>query len=444
MSARFDPPPPAARRPVPAAYLIAAGSLLAALNALGGVVPHSALTWSVSHPQRLAPALHVALAVACPIALALVAAAALGSAPASRAARALGAPWPWMALLVLLTIAVPNTVPYGDAVRFYRFVPGATGPEANAPLSFETHRLLAALFPDHLVGAFSTLSLLGGLLAVPALFRIARAMFPAPEKGALRALFLLGMAGTAAWQLFLGYVEHYHVQLALVAWGLAFLIEGRAARGGLFVGLAAAWNLSAAWLLPAVAFAAPMRSRAAPARVLAAALAPIALTLALVAALHGPAAVAAAYAGGFHPFATANAGFVPLRDLLSPARWLFVLNEALLVAPLAVALAPALVGARLARRAGPTPDARPAPRDRFRALALAGSLLFLVLWNPRLGFSRDWDLFAWPLFVAQAFALEAALRAEPAPPRPRAWLPLIASAQALAILYVLSNSRLGR
>ncbi len=431
MSARSDPPPSAARRPVPAGYLLAAGSLLTALNALGGVISHSALTWGVSHPQRLAPALHVALAVLGPIALALGASAALRVAPASRAARVLGAPWLWMALLVLLTIALPNTVPYGDAVRFYRFVPGATGPEANAPLSFEAHRLLAALFPEHLVGAFSSLSLLGGLLAVSALFRLARALFPAPEERARRALFLLGMGGTAAWQLFLGYVEHYHVQLALVAWGLALLLEGRAARGGLLLGLAAVWNLSAAWLLPAVALAAP-------ARALAAALAPIALTLALVTALHGPAAVAAAYAGGFHPIATANAGFVSPGELLSPEHLLFVVNEALLVAPLAVALAPALVGARLARRA------QPASRDRFRALALAGSLLFLFLWNPRLGFSRDWDLFAWPLFVAQALALEAALRAEPAPPRARAWLPLLASAQALAFLYILSNSRLGR
>jgi hypothetical protein len=437
MSARPDPPPPDARRPISPGYLVAAGAALGALNAAGGVLPHSSLTWCVAHPQRLAPALHVALAIAAPIGLALGAAAALGAAPASRAgriARALAAPWPWTALLVLLTALVPNTVPYGDAVRFYRFVPGATGPEANAPLSFEAHRLLAALFPNHLVGAFSSLSLLGGLLAIPALFRLASALFPTPGESDRRALFLLGMGGTAAWQIFLGYVEHYHVQLALVTWGLAFALEGRAGRGALLVGLASAWNLSAAWLLPAVVLAAPGRARGA-AGAAALALAPIALTLALVTALYGPAAVAASYAGGFHPFATPNAGFVPLGDLLSSEHALFVANEALLVSPIAVALAPALLAAWLRRRP---------PLAGFRSLALAGSLLFFLLWHPRLGFSRDWDLFAWPLFVTQALALEAALRAEPAPARATSWLPLVACGQAVALLYVLSNSRLGR
>lgn len=437
MSVRREPSSPMARRPLSAIYLLCGAAFLLVLNLLGGVLPHSEATWGVAHSQRLTPMAHIACAIGTTVAAVLAAAAALRLPATSALSRGLRAPWAWVVLLALLAILIPNTVPYGDAVRFYRFVPGATAPEPNAPLSFEVHRALARLFPTHLVAAFSALSWLAGILTVPAFFRLARALFPAPDDRLRRDLFLLGMAGSAVWQLFLGYVEHYHLQLAFVLWGLAFLLEGRPSLGGAFVGLAAAWNLSAAWLLPAIALAFP-------ARAFAASLIPIALSLALLAALYGPGAVIAAYTSGFHPLATANAGFFPLSEIFAPRHLLFVANEALLVAPLAAVLAPALLIASLRDRGrwrgNPSTDGR---GGRRRALILVASLAFALLWNPRLGFSRDWDLFAWPLCVAQVFALEAALRVEPAAPRLRVWLPILAAAQGLALLYLLSNSRFG-
>ncbi len=415
-------------------------------------------------------------AIAAPILLGLLMSAGLRAAPGSGAARLIRSPWTWALLVVLAGLIIPNTYPYGDAVRFYQYVPRATGPEANAPLSFETHRLAAALLPGRLVVAFSLLSTAGGILMVPGLFRLARAIFPAEEDGARRGFFLIGMAGSAAWQLFVGYVEHYHVQLALVVWGAAFLIEqgrrgrGASSRGGLIggamlIGLAAAWDLSAAWLLPAVVAAGAFGAAGAPggtagapggaagasssragvrssrggarggAIALAAALLPVGATLALVAVLHGPPAVVSAYQGGFHPLTSANAGFVTAAEWLSPSHLLFLANDLVLVAPLAFVLAaPLVVGGR-----------GPVPRERrsLEAALLAGSLAFAFFWNPRLGWLADWDLFAWPLFLVQALALAAALRREPVAPRARAWLPLFATAQSLALLFLLSNSRLG-
>jgi hypothetical protein len=79
-----------------------------------------------------------------------------------------------------------------------------------------------------------------------------------------------------------------------------------------------------------------------------------------------------------------------------------------------------------------------------RALALC-ALAFVAVWSPRLGWSKDWDLYAWPLFLLQALALSSALDREDdiTPRRARAWIGLIAAAQTLALLFVLSNSRFG-
>ncbi|MFN0152702.1 MAG: hypothetical protein ACKVU1_18520 [bacterium] len=434
--------------PVSPLHLYAAAAALTVLNVAGAFVPHSEATWAIAYPKTIPAGARVLIALAGPIAAMAIAVRASRAATRTRAATMAIArtPWPWMALLLALHIFLPNTHPYGDAVRFYRFIPDAAGPEANAPLSFEAHRLLARLFPDNLVFAFSSLAAIGGLIAVPGLFRLARALFPEAHDACRRTLFLAGMTGTCAWQIYAGYVEHYHVQLALVFWGLAFLLAAdesagfspiddtrvRSQRGitiaALFLGLAAAWNLSAAWIAPVPALVAYRRGGGAlAARAIAFALLPVAVTLALVMLTYGPAQVAASYAGGFHPFATPFAGFLPFSEWFSRAHLLFLVNEALLVAPVAVALAVAAV-----------------PRTLPRLALLLLPALFAFSWNPRLGWAKDWDLFVWPYVVIQVVILESVVRREPDPPRRLPWAALLGSAAALALSYIVCNSALGQ
>jgi hypothetical protein len=450
-------------RPIPSAYLIGAAIALTAGNIAGAFLPHAPAAWAFAHPNTVPAAARVVIALAVP---ALVLLAGLGAGrldERNRLARAARSPLPWMAILVALHLAIPNTHPYGDAVRFYRFIPNARGPDANAPLSFEAHRLLAGLFPRDLVFAFTLLGVLGGLLAVPGLFRLARGLFPRDARRRLRAIFLLGMAGSAAWQLFVGYVEHYHVQLALVIWGLAFVVEAECGasdtdrarggtrsawrelvrddltRGALLLGLAAAWNLSAAWLLPVPVAAAlrrhPVARRGRTAAVTAAAyVLPIAATAVVIFLHYGAAAVMESYRGGFHPIARPAAGFLPPSDLLSASHILFLLNEAVLVAPLGLVVLLAMAGSVR------SPHRLLAPPLGLAALLAA---VFAILWNPRLGWSKDWDLFSWPLFLIQAAALAAALRRESDPPRVRLWLLLAGAAIAHAAIFMISNSALG-
>ncbi len=435
--------------PVSPLHLYVAAAALTILNVAGAFAPHAEATWAIAYPKTIPAGARALIALAGPIvAMALASRAASRTAAHARTAviAIARAPWPWMALLLALHVFLPNTHPYGDAVRFYRFIPGATGPEANAPLSFEAHRFLARLFPDDLVFAFSILAAIGGLIAVPGLFRLARALFPAEHDGYRRTLFLAGMAGTGAWQIYAGYVEHYHVQLALVFWGLAFLFaaeqcdpsprtDGDTARArnqttiaALLLGLAAAWNLSAAWIAPLPALVAYRRGGVAlAARALAFTLLPVAATLALVAMAYGPAQVAASYAGGFHPLATPFAGFMPVSEWFSRAHVLFLANEALLVAPIAVAL-----------------GAAAAPRTPARLALLALSALFAFTWNPRLGWAKDWDLFAWPCVAIQVVVLEAVVRREPDPPRRLPWAALLGSTTAFALIYIVCNSALGQ
>jgi hypothetical protein len=447
-------------RAIPSAYLVAAAIALIAGNIAGAFLPHAPSSWAFAHPNTLPVAARVAIALAIPALVMLGGVTVLRLDDRALLARAARSPLTWMAILVALHFAIPNTHPYGDAVRFYRFIPNARGPDSNAPLSFEAHRFLAGLFPRDLVFAFTLLSILGGLLTVPALFRLARALFPADAERRLRTIFLVGMAGSAAWQLFVGYVEHYHVQLGLVIWGLAFVAEAERnakeadrlrggfwrdelTRGAFLLGLSAAWNLSAAWLLP-VPIAVALRrhpiggrARAAPAAAVAFAL-PMAATALLIVAHYGTAAVTESYGGGFHPIARPSAGFLPPRELLSASHLLFLLNEAVLVAPLGFVIL--LSGLAMAAR-----GVRPAHRLVAAPLGLSALLAgaFVILWDPRLGWSKDWDLFAWPLFVIQAAVLAAALGREAQLPRLPLWLLLAGAAIAHAAVFMLSNSALG-
>jgi len=430
--------------PISSTHLFAAAAVLTALNIAGAFAPHAEATWAVAYPKAIPAGARALIALAGPL-LALAIAARMPRAGAhARAARIAGTPWPWMALLLAIHVALPNTHPYGDAVRFYRFIPGATGPEANAPLSFEVHRAVARAFPGDLVFGFSSLAAIGGLIAVAGIFRLARSLFPADDDASRRTLFLAGMAASGAWQIFAGYVEHYHVQLALILWGLAFLFaetrsvtsppsdgasaapRSRAAAGALVLGLAAAWNLSAGWLLPLPALLAYRRGGGA-ARAAAWTILPVAATLALLVATYGPERVAASYTGGFHPLATPFAGFLPPAQWFSRAHLLFLLNETLLVAPIALTLGFAVRPERPGRRA---------------LLLLAG--LFAFAWNPRLGWAKDWDLFIWALVAIQVVVLEAALRREPSPARRTPWAALIGSGAALTLIYLVCNSAFGR
>src|SRR5262245_32005560 len=142
---RAMPEPAAARtaRAIPSAYLLAAAIALIAGNIAGAFLPHTPSCWAFAHPNALPAAARIVIALAVPALVVLAGLAVLRLDERALLARVARAPLTWMAILVALHVAIPNTHPYGDAVRFYRFIPNSRGPDANAPLSFEAHRFLA-------------------------------------------------------------------------------------------------------------------------------------------------------------------------------------------------------------------------------------------------------------------------------------------------------------
>lgn len=225
---------------------------------------------------------------------------------------------------------------------------------------------------------------------------IARAI-PARVPGVRWLLFgVLATQGYA--QLFFGYVEHYtYVALAIAAFAWLGLRAARDAAplwaGGVVMVAAIGFHLMALFLAPAFAVLAVLQL-ARPGR---RALAVASLAIVAVASLGLYAGLRALGGEGYDPLVQIGrlAGIAASGEGGAPALWSRthvrdVLNEQALIGPLALfLLVPALLGWLIFRRHGAL-----APAAFALALAVPPALTGLLTRDLRLGYARDWDLFA--------------------------------------------------
>jgi tetratricopeptide (TPR) repeat protein len=260
-------------------------------------------------------------------------------------------------------------------------------------------------------GSLAAVSVLAGIIAVFAMLRLAATLTP-DRGGRFLAVSLLGTSGAMA--LFFGHVEYYAPLAAAV---LVYLwIACRALERG--TGVWASWlvatflpalHLGTLALLPAQVYLSVVAwRRGARAPVLAGALAGgIVATLTVHVAGGGAGALAGTTVAGFHRYlapygATASAthdfGFWSAGHLLA------IVNDLLLVAPLAVAAIPAIWIVR--HQTGDAPQ-------RFLLIAAMGSVLLSCAFHRELGPYRDWDLLAWSGFVLLAAVAVRFVRPHP-------------------------------
>ena len=122
-----------------------------------------------------------------------------------------------------------------------------------------------------------------------------------------------------------------------------------------------------------------------------------------------------------------------------------IVNQQLLSAPVSLAAVLLSLGGlrqwlRATTAAGAAPS--PAPYALFLAVAAAGSLLFILLWNPDYGGQRDWDLFSLsslPLTALGGVLLGQALTTERT--RLQAALPLIAVSVFHTAAWIFQNTQ---
>jgi tetratricopeptide (TPR) repeat protein len=281
----------------------------------------------------------------------------------------------------------------------------------DSPLSMAVHqalhatagRLFAAAGADPIEAAGSSVALgsalAGGgfaLVAWALAGEIARAV-PARVPG-IRWLVFGALATQGYAQLFFGYVEHYtYVALAIAAFAWLGLRAARDAAPlwacGIVMVAAMGFHLMAVFLVPAFAVLTSFQL-ARPGRRARAATSLAVVTVAALGLLVGLRALGGA---GYHPIAqiahladTAASGEGGAPPLLSRTHVRDVLNEQALIGPLALyLLVPAILAFALFRRRGPGPAAAFA-----LALAVPPALAGLLTRDLRLGYARDWDLFA--------------------------------------------------
>jgi hypothetical protein len=330
-------------------------------------------------------------------------------------------PWPARlgAAVLLLTALRCQNFYLGDSYHLIHAVPRGLWVHWNEPLDLMLHALayralaLVAALPTA-EPVYAALSIGAGLayLFVPG--RMAGALGLA---GAARGLFVGMMLTCGGMQLFFGYAESYTlcalVGALYLAAALEHLRDGRGiGRPALLFGLAVCLHPLSLTLGPSLLFLAlarPGRLRSVARAALCAAL-PIALLVAGVTlAGHGLWLIGHKDlpGGGDHRMLVPLFGLQTRFErytLLSPAHLVAVFNELMLLSPLFLPML-ALGRRALGRSAA----------AGFLAVAAAGLLLFVGLWNPDLGPARDWDLFApaaFPLTALGAALLAGSLDAE--------------------------------
>jgi len=310
-------------------------------------------------------------------------------------------------------------------------------------------------------------ALFGGTLVLLLLGFLRRSRLPT----AYQMLIVIAAAATGAIQLFFGYIETYTPMI--VAATAYFIASFRALRGKGGVALATAlfalavvFHLQALLLGPSVLFLIgwDMGLRHSPRRA-------GALTAGLLTAT-ALGALVIAFAPGFNRFFLPLLGDGRPSGVLSLAHLADVLNQLVLVIPIApfligIAVACSLESRASKRAAGTvaarvaTPDgrrpaipkpgaaaARGAPANRvetsFALLVLVPCALFLIFFRPELGMARDWDLFVLPAAGCAVFGLTASRRfvADPLSTRyvERYLAPALAMALSIVVPWVGINA----
>ena len=320
-----------------------------------------------------------------PVAILVALAAALLYRPTPRPQRA---PLPAVAIYIAAAIALwllRTRELYGDGMVVERLVYEGQWFVKREPLTptiyLAAQRALGNALGWNPLETVRVVNTLAGAAGVVALVQIARRI--APETRAAAATVLVGSAAT---QLFAGYIELYTLSTVCMLWSIVLGIDALAQRRHP-AAACALWTLSCMFHLsglvfvPAIAWLAWYTRRWLA--IAAVTLLP-ALVLALVMHVTGYAgADEAGFGGGDGQM------FVPLFELrglsrylfLRPAHLLAIANEQLLVAPLGLVML--LAGLRAAR-------------DRtlvYLVLIGAGFFALTVIWNPDYGPLRDWDLF---------------------------------------------------
>jgi hypothetical protein len=313
-----------------------------------------------------------------------------------------------------------------DYRYFADFVAGSPVAPATDALNFTAARALWSLAGwEPIVAWRVTQACLGGLFVLLGLLFLRRSRLPA----ASRLLVALAAGTTGALQLFFGYIETYTP--TMVAAAACVLVSFRALKGGsgmalpvaLFA-LAAVFHLQALLLAPSILFGIVWSM---PGRRSDRALAVLPASL-VAATIVGAAALA--FAPGFNRF------FLPLfgkgrePGVLSLPHLTDVLNQLLLVVP----LAPFIIGALVARAGGSSIVGR--AERTFALLVLAPCALFLFCFRPELGMARDWDLFVLPAAGFAVFGVTAARRFAESPLAARCFDRYLAPALAMALAVV--------
>jgi tetratricopeptide (TPR) repeat protein len=293
----------------------------------------------------------------------------------------------------------------GDGYLILRTLPVAVA-SGDIPASFPTAPLAgylaAGLFglfraagaADPALYAWQSLSVLSGVIALPASWWLARSLAAdARERIALTALVYAG----GAMMLFFGYVETYAPAYALLIAFVAAALDVRMRNGSLITFLAlfvalVFLHVGMAILGALVLYvcAGVIRAKGWKPLLIPVLAAATAWAIALLLLWYSPQRIMATFlrdGASFLPIGSTD-GWNASYTLFSLWHWVDLLNLHILLAPFSLVLAGGLF-------AGAFLPARYRPREAFFWIVLAApTLLWLFLNNFELGMSRDWDLAA--------------------------------------------------
>jgi len=322
-----------------------------------------------------------------PITVLAALAAALFYAPPPRAPHRRWPSWAIYALAAVALWLLRTRELYGDGMVVERLVYEGQWFVKREPLTPTIYLAAQRAFGNALdwnpLETVRVVNTLAGAAGIVALVQLARRIAPATRAAAATAL-----VGSAATQLFAGYIELYTLSTVCMLWSIVLGIDAlspqrkrQPAPACALWMLSCMFHLSGLVFVPAIAWLA-WHTR----RWLAIAAVTLLPALALALVMH-----ATGYAGADETGFGGGDGqmFVPLFELhglsrylfLRPAHLLAIANEQLLVAPLGLVML--LAGLRTAR-------------DRtliYLVLIGTGFFALTVIWNPDYGPLRDWDLF---------------------------------------------------
>jgi hypothetical protein len=327
--------------------------------------------------------------------------------------------------------ALRPKVGYGDAGAIVGFVQQGVIFHKREPLSpafyLAVHRTLGAALRLDARGSIQLASALAGTFGLWAVARLATQL--AGGRRLLAAAGFLAVCSAGAVQLFCGYIENYTIPAVCGLWCLDFGVRALEERRSMLpaaavLTLGMGFHFCLLTLVPALGWLAWRRHYEGDARRI---LGPRTLSLLAVTVLPMAVLFVVMHHVGYLRADEKGFGggdglmFVPLTKLEGMSQYLFlrpahlaaILNQQLLVGPLALLTAlvlgtrPFLAGAREFVRERTVEGAGVL---LFLALAGFGYFGLTVVWNPDLGALRDWDLFGPVGFFLSVLAVALAVR----------------------------------